>query len=754
MDVVMSTDITEIDSNSDDNTTKSFEWLLPAIKHNLKSAAEKGFASSTHAFENAMSHCQPALQAAARTVSEQQDKEQFIEAMEICQLYHSQMANDFKRELIQAYDILTDHAQPAAKASLLNEDSDMYNRIMAHKIIADAQRHFGDNINACHSGVQSSLTNVTVNNQNNPFGPNILVESSLISLSAQAFQPEALQCILLHLQKVWLTQLAGFYHAINESLKQAGLDLNKQHGVKAQPIPTATPRAPSTPAQEKAFSLETVETEVFNGTTPYDDNASPISFEAADAIGLIQTCMIPPDLKQTQYASMQSSASANSTVISKDALVSIISSMQKGYEPHTDGDVIRVIRQQLALQNTPSQQMIIGQTEENTINLISLCFRAIAAPLPKGLEPLILRLKPAFAIIALNDDVFFHDNLHPARQLLDQLLGLINSNFADEVISQYVKAVVIKVQLKFNGDMALFEQLMHNIDTYLATEKKRFKSNQNTLIKRFADDENLQMAITACEKYIQKQIDTLPSNLEYFEFFKALLSPALAKVYLTYSGKSEQWLSLEKNIRYIFAMLGNQDVEILRQQAKFLAHINAELSLVLNKANVSIKHKHMLLEQLQDIQILQMQGTALSSIYDSQLKHHAAISDYLAQQKQTLDSHFNSSFVGYQHHQLKTARFARMHEPMSKREAAKICAKLIIGEWLCILIEQQPVRLQYGFYARTTQTLVFFNSNHEKAIERTRDDLINDIATGFACPIEEVANFDTALKQVENALEM
>lgn len=725
---------------------KSFDWLLSAIKHNLKTAAEIGYSHSLKSFDNALNTSQIALKEAARNTPQQNDKEQFIEAMEICQNKHTSLNLLFQQHLTSAYSVLANQDDIALKAEMVTEDGDMSSRITMQKLIADAQRHFEKGISASTSGLQNSLDKLEITNHNNPFGPNVIIACSYQALSSENFTPLAIQTLLLHFQQSWFTQLTSFYTQLNDNLRQSGIPLKTTK-------PTIDNKTAAT-ITDHGFKLDTVKKEVFEGTPAFSVNHHTALIDTTDAIGLIQESVIPPSFNYHDYKTLASAAPINSLTLSTPSVISLISDMQKGYEPNSDGDVIRYIRQQLNLPGRHNQSAIISTSDENTINLISLCFRAIAAPLPQNLMPLILRLKPAYARIALDDGFFFHDNLHPARKLLDQLLSLINSNFNDQAITRYVKTVVMKVQLKFNGDISLFDQLLSDIEGYRESEEQQYQSNQDALIQQFSEKENQQMAVAACNKYLQEQIDALPTQLEYFMYFKIILSPVLAKKYLKHGGKSEHWQTLDKSIQHIFSMLRCTDLNTLRSQAKSLAKVCTQFSQLLSDGGVSIINKQILLEQLQDIQILQMQGKTLSSIYDSQLKFHNQISDYLLEHQQEQTDTFNSSFIGHQHSQLKTAQFARFHTPMSEQETTNTYKQLSIGQWLSILIDQKPIRLQYGFHSRTDDMLVFFNSQHEKAFERSSQDLKLDFATGFACLIEHTANFDAALEQVSKRLSL
>ncbi|MCK5880720.1 MAG: DUF1631 family protein, partial [Sinobacterium sp.] len=462
----------------------------------------------------------------------------------------------------------------------------------------------------------------------------------------------------------------------------------------------------------------------------------------------------PPTLHQTTYRSLASTAPENSHVLPTHAVAQLVNDMQKGYEPIGDGDVIRYIRQQLRLKTVGEQAVTISQHDENTINLVSLCFRAIAAPLSKSLAPLILRLKPVYARVALNDDFFFHDTSHPAHRLLDQILKLINSNFNDKAIRRYVTTVVMKVQLKFTDDITLFDKLLDEIDVYFADEKLRYQENQFDLVQKFSDKENQQKSIALCDKYLQNLIDTLSSKLNFFEFFKAILNPVLVQKYLQYGEMSDEWKAIDKHIQHIFSMLACEDIDILRKQIKNSANANIQLGQLLSGAGVSVTNTDMLLAQLQDIQVLQMQGKTLSDIKSPQLAHYQPMRKFLLSHQQGNQGNFVSSFIGYHHSQLKAAKFARIHPLIIDSEAEDIVRSLTVGNWLSMLVDQKVMRLQLGFYSKTTEHFVFFDGDHKKTFERSTDELERDFSSGFACRIEYTANFDTALVEVSKSLSL
>jgi len=734
---------TALSSATAASIAKDYDLLLAAIKHNLKAAADFAFQHSCERFSATLNQANSSLKQAARDTQDNSEKEAYILAMEACNKQQSQMLYCFQQELLQSYRILIDD-EPSLKqqhTELVSEDVEQRSRIFVHQLIADSQRFFDKNISSSTKALKQILPLNHINAHNNPFAPNVLIEACYKSISQTGLSSQSKQYLLLHFQHQWFVKMGGFYQNLAERLRLAG--------VQSASIPEPTRQN----LQNHSFRLDTVEVEAFTGESNFHDKEHVLqSNEVSDAIGLIQGTSIPPAFSESNYLTMEDTAPAQHQVLTNSTVINLIGNMQKGYEPESDGDVIRYIKKEISLSSKPHMQFIVSRTQENTINLISLSFSILTAQLSPKIAKLILRLKPAYARIALSDDIFFHDSLHPARRLLDILLELINGPGDDSMIARYVQKIVMKVQLRFKGDTDLFEELYADVENYIHTEQKQSEANQARLINQFSEQENMDMAIQACQTSLSALIQPLNSALEFFDFFIQLLSPALAEQYLQHGSEGEYWLEINKDLQTLFSIMAMHDSVAIRSEIKTLTDINQKISHLLNAYKTPPADKQILLDQLQDLQIMQMQGKHLISIYDSQLKHHQKISEYLQQHHAEKKASEQSQFIGYQHCQLKTAKYAQLVEAINPAEAKQCVENLAIGDWISIMLDQQVNTIQYGFFSRSRDSFIFFNRLHEKAFERNKGELIKDFASGFACKVEAIANFDTALLQVSKKI--
>ena len=273
-------------------SAKEFELLLSALNHDLKSAAEFAYQYTHEQFNDCLHSCPEALKAAARLTDDIKEKEHYIEAMEIAEQHHAKLSEAFQQIYLQYLQPLKDPNQLAKTSSSQLEDGiASKNRILCQKMIADAQRQFEPEIDKSTEVLKITLNSDHISNKNNPFAPNLLIESCFSTLQSEAFSDNALHCLLEHFQASWFFKLKPFYTGLLEHFTQAGVKLPASVNPKPKIDLSTT---------DSGFKLETIEPEAHKETDFFSDSSSE-QMPLTDAISLIQSASIPPSIKINNY---------------------------------------------------------------------------------------------------------------------------------------------------------------------------------------------------------------------------------------------------------------------------------------------------------------------------------------------------------------------------------------------------------------------------------------------------------------------
>jgi hypothetical protein len=130
----------------------------------------------------------------------------------------------------------------------------------------------------------------------------------------------------------------------------------------------------------------------------------------------------------------------------------------------------------------------ISQIDDETIDVISMIFDYILddRTLPDFTKALIGRLQIPVLKVAIVDREFFSRKSHPARQLLNELAyaGMgwnEESEATKDRLFQKMESIVMRILHEFQSDISLFEELLHELRSFLELERKDFAEAQEKI---------------------------------------------------------------------------------------------------------------------------------------------------------------------------------------------------------------------------------------------------------------------------------
>jgi hypothetical protein len=177
-------------------------------------------------------------------------------------------------------------------------------------------------------------------------------------------------------------------------------------------------------------------------------------------------------------------------MVSTQDLISMLTELQQvpsTTQPETEHS--SVIDIHTALQNSLRQSRpketkkpAFNQTDEDLINLVAMLFEFILDDynLAPPIQVLISRLQIPILKVVIKDNSFFNSHGHPARQLLNSLAkagigwgGQKNNNH--DPLYEKMHATVHKILNEFTGDIALFEQLNTEFKEFTSKDERKSK---------------------------------------------------------------------------------------------------------------------------------------------------------------------------------------------------------------------------------------------------------------------------------------
>ena len=209
------------------------------------------------------------------------------------------------------------------------------------------------------------------------------------------------------------------------------------------------------------------------------------------------------------------------------------------------------------MRNTPVIQNL-GNSGGMTLDIVAMLFDYILEDrnIPDAMRALIGRLQIPLLKVALLDNHFFSTKTHPARQLLNRLastaVGWDESQGTEDPLYAKIESIVQTILDEFEDDLGLFDNLLVDLDNFLAQEEEQAELRAERSAKVMEGKERLAEAESTTLEEIQPRIDTVDlqegvpgnqeNNLDFVREFVATHWKNLLFICCARNGKdSEEW---------------------------------------------------------------------------------------------------------------------------------------------------------------------------------------------------------------------
>lgn len=229
--------------------------------------------------------------------------------------------------------------------------------------------------------------------------------------------------------------------------------------------------------------------------------------------------------------------------------------------------------------------------EKNTLDLLSQVFDSVFRnqAIPTQIKELISVLQIPVLKAALMDKEFFFQENHPARRLVDLLsrysLAWDQKKGQQDPLFQTMQRNVHRVQQEFDQEVALFEEVVNDLESFIQKEEKEAAEALQLPIKTALKKEKVKQAGIAATHEVSLRVGTG----EVVAFVETFLEDRWTKVLtLAYSVKEEKPYAVEDAIKTMDDLIWSvkpkitlqQRQELLNRLPAILARLNKWLSLI------------------------------------------------------------------------------------------------------------------------------------------------------------------------------
>jgi hypothetical protein len=716
-------------------TFEGFDFFLSQVKPNLKDVTNFAFAFLLEQYKTVIDQAESHLIKAAREQKSDTDKARFIAAIEQCQRMKGGMYSAFGHSMMEALKPMHGHpTDPRPSLSFQGSVSALASHAREDETFmlgaaTKAYKQYEELTNEIANALQKTLVGARITRENNPFNPMIIANAIFASLKITSIHSVPKKEILVLFDNELLKKMDAFYIQALQHLREAGIRVK---------IPNANDAIIS---DDDIPLLEPATDEI--DTIDSDFNA------------LIEDGVIAPDYHTPHYTPLEfqyaDDPGKKIITIPVKAIDQLLANLQKGYDPASDGELPEYVKSHLVIESKTGEINVIRRHDENIINLISLVFDEIAKGQDKRMADLFYRLKVPYTRLVLTDELFFHDTSHPARNLLDELLSLTYSTHDDETLFKQVQTCVMKILMRYNGENTIFSDLVKAVKLHHENNSGPFADSLEAMRQQLEAEEQKRFAYNTVIELINQRCKRLSRRLRFHVLVEKIMAQVLVEILLKEGNESKSWQIGSKLLDIILILTDKSESPHFKTLSDDLINIIRKLSQFLTENGIEAERKKVFLEQLQEIQTLLAQGKKLSDIDDDELSHTYDVDMIIDDYDSEMVADIDTARIGSEHLKSSNARELELipaNKRPQKNSAMAFVKNLKLGQWMNFVVDNERIPCSPSYYSRQKDSYVFCDRHNKKLFERKRAEIVEDIVTGFACPLESTLSFDGNLARV------
>lgn len=524
---------------------------LPPILDTVRKTAQKHLAGLVQSLFN---NTDDALFEMADRSRNDADQHMYFDSMREIRLHRRTIAENYLNHVYRSFDAVfqrpeappeppEEDFETAVDNLTLVKNDDLEVSVAVGGIVSKVTSQFSLQIMQLTKRIDSLCRIHTVTERLNPLGPQALADAFVTACSTLDVDIRIRIILLKLFERYVMENLGGCYDDANRALAEAGVLSDLRHVLRRSPSAGSRRRGgdtdPLLEATETGFAMLQALLAQQRGSGGYGGGSGGGS--------------VGEDGGSAGHAGASAAAAAGQSgrarTVSRPQLMDALSSLQ------TD-DIASPIDLSTAPQRLDLKGLVgartsnaqLGQTEEDTVNLVGMLFdyilndRNLAIPM----KALIARLQIPMLKVAILDKSFFAKTSHPARQLLNELSSAgigwsSSSELKRDSLYNKIESVVLRVLNNFGQDLALFESLVAELRAFVGQDHRRTEIVEQRVKEAETGKARTVAAKLTVEQVINQKASGLRLPAEVGRFISDVWSRYLVYICVKHGTHSEPW---------------------------------------------------------------------------------------------------------------------------------------------------------------------------------------------------------------------
>jgi hypothetical protein len=430
-------------------------------------------------------------------------------------------------------------------------------------------------------------------------------------------------------------------------------------------------------------------------------------------------------------------------------------------------------------QRGESEPQSVPMLEEQSIDLVALLFKAILedAQLSRDIKVPLLQLQVPLVKVALIDYKFYDKPSHPARRLLNEIaLNMVGwtAEIALEEDKEYQQLIasIRRIQEEFAEDVFIFEEVLSDYQVLVEEEQKVVQLVERRTIQAEGGKAKVEEARQVVQRVMSEKIAdvTLPACV--VELLSKVWSDVLFLILVKEGQGGSNWQHAVKTVDHlIWSIQPLKDSQSKTKLRKVIPLLVSNLRGGLRRVNFDGEKADRFFAELETLhqnnlnravdEIAENRDTPRLSLVEKPARPLSG-----AEENEAITSlpwqapDDDISFEGIDSELLKEppGEGSEEHDSFDTDQTEvtadrEVCEHqvdaLTVGAWLEIIDEDgKQLRCRLAAKIESADRFIFVNRSGVKVAERSRDQLVNELADGELLVLENSQLFDRALQSV------
>ncbi len=398
-----------------------------------------------------------------------------------------------------------------------------------------------------------------INDETNPCGPMMLgeaIDSSMNEMISESFPGVSL---FKEIDARIQTTLGVCYQAINEYLIEEDILPNLQPAVPSYKTKRSG-RTDENPVQDESPTDNTQPPEQPPGAPQrratdrpgqsQADQGRPVPLPAGENRSLVAGIR---DLLRSRSRPSSSSAPP----VPGNRLQSVLSELQTRAAsagtaqdaPSSIADLKASLGKALSSQDGSGQSHSLSQTHNQTFDIFEMLYDFVEqeSTIHRKVQGLLNQLQIPLLRVALEDEAFFDNSEHPARQLFNTVAEAgelwLGDSAEDQKTFGKMQTATEHVLKEYSDDTAVFQDLITDLDQHIKLLNRRSQISEKRHVETIQGQERLTLARSQAQQVIDQLIEKYQPPLFIRSILEKPWADYLGLILLRHGDKSDAWNS-------------------------------------------------------------------------------------------------------------------------------------------------------------------------------------------------------------------